>query len=72
MPDLDPERSDVDFLVEHPPGYNFGPWLIGYFTLEKALVSLFSRKVDLLMTSGMCKKYDIQAANETSQPLYAA
>ncbi|MBA3414399.1 MAG: nucleotidyltransferase domain-containing protein [Chloroflexia bacterium] len=25
--EFDPERSDVDFLVEYPPGYDFGPWL---------------------------------------------
>src|SRR5215203_4682535 len=26
-PDFDPERSDVDFLVEYPPDHEYGPWL---------------------------------------------
>ena len=27
-PEFDPERSDVDFLVEYPEDYDFGPWAI--------------------------------------------
>src|SRR5215211_4433890 len=26
-PDFDSERSDIDFIVEYPPDYDFGPWL---------------------------------------------
>ena len=71
-PDFDPECSDVDFLVEYPPDYDFGPWLTRYFALGEALASLLRHKVDLVMTSAMRKKYFIQSANETRQLLYAA
>ncbi|HEU5432704.1 MAG TPA: nucleotidyltransferase domain-containing protein [Thermomicrobiales bacterium] len=30
-PEFDPQRSDVDFLVEYPDGYEFGPWSKRYF-----------------------------------------
>ena len=71
-PEFDPARSDVDFLVEYPPAYDFGPWLTRYFALEEALASLLGRKVDLVMSSALRKKYFVQSANETRQLLYAA
>src|SRR5918994_5427525 len=32
-PHFDPERSDVDFLIEYPADYYFGLWLTRYFAL---------------------------------------
>lgn len=43
-PEFDPERSDVDFLVEYPPGYDFGLWLTRFFALQEALANLFCRQ----------------------------
>jgi predicted nucleotidyltransferase len=69
--DFDPERSDVDFIVDYPPDYDFGPWLTRFFALQEALADLLGRKVDLVMKRAMRKKYFILSANETRQLLYA-
>ncbi len=71
-PEFDPERSDIDFLVEYPPGYEFGPWAARYLALQEALANLLGRKVDLVMTSAIRKKYFLQSVNETRELLYAA
>ncbi len=34
---FDEARSDVDFLVEYPPGYEFGLWLYRFQELEDDL-----------------------------------
>src|SRR5687767_3498282 len=44
-PDFDLERSDVDFLVEYPPEYDYGPWLSKHLSLEERLSHLIGRKV---------------------------
>jgi uncharacterized protein len=71
-PDFDPERSDVDFLVEYPPDYDLGPWAARYLALQEALTDLLGRKVDLVMTRAVRKKYFLQSINQTRQLLYAA
>jgi len=48
--EFDPARSDVDFLVEYPPDYDFGPWLARLQDLEDALSGELGRDVDLVMT----------------------
>ena len=50
---FDPERSDIDFLVEYPPGYDYGPWLGRFQDLKAALAEVVGRKVDLVMTSAI-------------------
>jgi predicted nucleotidyltransferase len=70
-PDFDPEQSDVDFIVEYPSDYEFGPWLTQFFALQEALSSLIGRKVDLIMKSAKRKKYFILSANESRQLIYA-
>lgn len=70
-PDFDLEHSDVDFIVEYPSDYDFGPWLMQFFALQEALATLLGRRVDLIMNSAMEKKYFILSANETRQLLYA-
>ena len=71
-PEFDPERSDVDFLVEYPEGYDFGPWATRYLALQDDLAELLGRKVDLVMTRAIRKKYFLLAINETRELLYAA
>jgi uncharacterized protein len=70
--DFDPERSDIDFLVEYPPGYEFGHWATRYFELKERLEALLGRPVDLVMASAMRKPWFIEAVNESRQVLYAA
>lgn len=50
---FDPERSDIDLLVEYPPGYDFGPWLSRFQEFEESLADLLGRNVDLVMTSAL-------------------
>ncbi len=50
---FDPNRSDVDFLVEYPQDYDFGPWLSRFQELEQALTKVLGRDVDLTMMSAL-------------------
>lgn len=70
--EFDPERSDVDFLVEYPEGYEFGPWGHRLMDLEERLADILGRSVDLVMVSAPRNPYFIRAMNETRQLLYAA
>jgi uncharacterized protein len=71
-PDFDPEHSDVDFLVEYPTDYDFGPWATRFLALQEALANLLGRKVDLIFSRAVRKKYFLQSVNQTRQLLYAA
>jgi predicted nucleotidyltransferase len=71
-PEFDPETSDVDFIVEYPPDYDFGPWLTRYLEFKERLEVLLGRPVDLVMASAMRKPHFIESVNETRQLLYAA
>ncbi|MGH2614150.1 MAG: nucleotidyltransferase family protein [Thermomicrobiales bacterium] len=71
-PEFDPERSDVDFLVEYPSDYDFGPWASRLVAFQEALAELLGRKVDLIMTRAIRKKHFLQSIDGTRQLLYAA
>jgi predicted nucleotidyltransferase len=71
-PDFDPDRSDLDFLVEYPPDYDFGPWLARFQALEADLSDLLGRKVDLVMTSALRNKWFRREADKTRQVVYHA
>ena len=67
---FDPERSDIDFVVDFGPGAQ--PDLFDrYFGLNETLATLFGRKVDLVMPGGMVNPYFIDSVNRTRQPVYA-
>lgn len=70
--EFDPERSDIDFIVEYPEGYDFGLWLTRYFEFKKRLEALLGYRVDLVMVGAMRNPYFIQSVNESRQLLYAA
>lgn len=70
--EFDPERSDVDFLVTYPEGYDFGLWLKRYFDLERALESLLRRDVDLVMHDAPKNPRFIDEVNRTKVLLYDA
>jgi predicted nucleotidyltransferase len=67
---FDPERSDLDFLVEFDA--NPADLFKRYFGLKEALEALYSREVDLVMTAAMANPYFIEAVNKTRQLVYAA
>ena len=69
---FDPGRSDVDFLVEYPVDYDFGPWLTRYFEFRDQLAALLGRSVDLVMAGAVRKPRFIRSVNESRQLLYAA
>ena len=68
---FDPQRSDLDFLVEFQDHYPQGPFR-QYFDLLAALEVLFERKVDLVEEPAMKNPYFIKAVNDTRLLLYAA
>ncbi len=69
--DFDPERSDLDFLVEFgplPPGCRFD----AFFDLREGLESLFERRVDLVTATGIRNPFFRQGVQATRRSLYAA
>jgi predicted nucleotidyltransferase len=70
--EFDPATSDVDFLVEYPEDYDFGPWMSRYQDLKNSLEVLLGRPVDLVEIGAPKNKYFIMSMNQTRQLLYAA
>ena len=68
--DFDPERSDVDLLVEFEdvPGRNL---FHDYMDLREALAELLGRSVDLVMPSAVRNPYIKADIEATRTPLYA-
>ncbi len=71
-PDFDPERSDVDVLVEYPPDYDYGPWLARVQELEDALGELLGQQVDLVTASALRNKWFRREADKTRTVIYDA
>ncbi len=70
--DFDPDRSDIDLLVEFAPSRTLGPWLSDYFTLKAKLEALLGRPVDLVMSGAMKQQRFIEAVGQQRRVLYAA
>ena len=70
--DFDPDRSDVDFLVEYAPETDLGPWMKRYFDLKERLEQMLGRPVDLVMVGALRNPYFIRSVNESRRVLYAA
>lgn len=68
---FDPDRSDLDFLVEFMPEAAGRPFS-GYFDLKDDLEALFGRKVDLVMPRAIRNRYLLEAENRQRTSLYAA
>ena len=68
------DKSDVDLLVNFEP---FDPdnldfdYLTNYLDFADSLESIFGRKVDLVVESGLRNKYFIDNVNRTKQLIYA-
>src|SRR5680860_742926 len=67
---FDPASSDVDFIVEYPPGYDFGPWLTRFQELEEELADLLGLDVDLVMTSALHNRWFNREAAKTRTVIY--
>ncbi len=68
--DFDPERSDLDVLVEFAAEVD--DLVDAFFGLREALAELFSRPVDLVMSSAIKNPYVARSIAETRRDLYAA
>jgi uncharacterized protein len=67
--DFDPERSDLDFLVEFQD-LPLDRYADSYFGLLFALEDLFGRPVDLVMASAIRNPYFLAEIEESRTVLY--
>lgn len=70
--DFDPVRSDIDFLVTYPEGYDYGPWLGRVQELEAALAKELGWDVDLVMSHALEKPRFAAEAAKTRVVIYDA
>ena len=68
---FDPEKSDLDFLVEFQT-LQPGEYADAYFGLLDALQKLFNRHIDLVMPRAVKNRYFIESINKNREVLYAA
>ncbi len=68
--DFDPERSDLDFLVDFQP--EVVDLLGNYLGLRTELERITGRKVDLVMSDAIENPYFAAEATRSAQDLYAA
>lgn len=69
--DFDPQRSDIDLIVEFEPGAARQSWA-NYFELKAGLEALFDRPVDLVEQGALQNPYVLATVGRDRQPLYAA
>jgi uncharacterized protein len=69
--DFDPERSDIDFLVEFNRGAPQHPF-DAYFGRKEELEALFGRKVDLVELSAVRDPYLKASIEQSRENVYAA
>ena len=67
---LDPDKSDADFLVEYRP--NSGVSMIGHIRLASALGDVLGRKVDLVELEAVRNRRLREAINQSREVVYGA
>jgi predicted nucleotidyltransferase len=67
---FDPEKSDVDFIVHYPDGYEFGSFLKRFLDLEEDLSAVLHRPAQLVMTSALKHERFCRNANRTRTLIY--
>ncbi len=67
--DFDPQRSDVDFLVEFDTAGG-GPTLKAYFALQDDLAAVLGRPVDLVMAGSLANPFVKADVDRTREPVY--
>lgn len=70
--EFDPATSDIDFLVEYPGDYDFGPWDARMNQLQRALTNLLGRRVDLVEARALRNSWFEREATRTRQVIYDA
>lgn len=68
---FDPERSDLDFLVEFSP-LPSGAYATAFFGFKAALEQLFGMPVDLVVASAIRNPYFLKGIEQSKSLLYAA
>jgi len=68
---FDPERSDLDFLVEFQD-LERGEHADAYFGLLEELQALFGRRVDLVMSRAVKNPYFLENIRASRRIVYAA
>ena len=68
-PAFDPDRSDLDFLVEFNDEHDRQPF-DDYFGLREGLAELFERPVDLVVKKALKNPYLIREISRSRQPVY--
>jgi predicted nucleotidyltransferase len=68
--DFDPERSDVDFLVEFEPSEG-APSLATFFELRDALSTRVGRSVDLVEAGSVRNPYVLAEIERSRELVYA-
>lgn len=69
--DFDPDRSDIDFLVEVDPSTEALGFDV-FFELHTELEKLLGRKVDLVMAGSVRNPYMRASIERARQPVYGA
>lgn len=67
--DFDPERSDIDFLVEVDPSTEALGFDV-FFELQTELEKLLGRKVDLVMAGSVRNPYVRASIERAREPVY--
>ena len=71
-PGFDTTTSDIDFLVEFPEDYDFGPWHAKFHALRRALAGLLDHPVDLVDVWALRNEWFSIEADKTRQVVYDA
>jgi len=69
--DFDPEKSDVDLLVEFTADVQTN-YSRNFFSLEEDFVRLFGKDVDLVASDSVQNPYILRRIREQQERLYAA
>jgi predicted nucleotidyltransferase len=69
---FDPATSDIDFLVEYPEGYDFGPWLRRLQDFEAALGEVVGYPAHLATTRALRREGFRLVAAETRAVVFDA
>lgn len=70
-PDFDVERSDVDFIVHYPPGYDYGYFGKQLFEFEEEVSQILGRPAQLVMTRALSRERFRRNADQTRTVIYA-
>jgi hypothetical protein len=68
---FDPDRSDIDFLVVYPEGFDYGPWGSRETELRERFEQVLGRDVDLVVLRWIDNPYMKRSIERQRIPLYA-